>query len=40
MAARVTMTDYNTSLDLIARLVQQFRINRTAYHAPVSVDES
>ncbi len=28
------MTDYNTSLDLIARLVKQFHTNRAAYHAP------
>ena len=28
------MTDYNTSLDLVARLVKQFYTNRAAYHAP------
>jgi len=28
------MTDYSTSLDLIARLVKQFRTNLAAYHAP------
>ena len=28
------MTDYNTSLDLIAKLVKQFHTNRAAYHAP------
>jgi hypothetical protein len=28
------MTDYATSLDLVAGLVQQFRTNRAAYHAP------
>ena len=28
------MTDYNTSLDLVARLVKQFHTNRAAYHAP------
>jgi len=28
------MTDYNASLDLVARLVKQFRTNRAAYHAP------
>jgi SAM-dependent methyltransferase len=28
------MTDYNSSLDLIARLVKQFHTNRAAYHAP------
>jgi len=30
----VTMTDLASSLDLIARLVQQFHTNRAAYHAP------
>ncbi len=28
------MTDYNTSLDLVAKLVKQFHTNRAAYHAP------
>jgi len=28
------MTDYTTSLDLVARLVRQFRTNLAAYHAP------
>ena len=28
------MTDFASSLDLIARLVKQFRTNRAAYHAP------
>jgi len=28
------MTDLASSLDLIARLVKQFRTNRAAYHAP------
>ena len=28
------MTDYNSSLDLVARLVKQFHTNRAAYHAP------
>ena len=27
------MTDYNTSLDLVTRLVKQFRTNLAAYHA-------
>jgi hypothetical protein len=28
------MTDYDSSLDLVARLVKQFRTNLAAYHAP------
>jgi len=27
------MTDYHTSLDLVAKLVKQFRTNLAAYHA-------
>jgi hypothetical protein len=34
LASGVTVADFSSSLDLIARLVKQFQTNLTAYRAP------